>query len=438
MTGAAQSALVGAASAASAAPSPPDATSPLEIETDEGRAMRASAGDGAVKQPTADIDCRCRRHCGTLSVTPRASGNAAPDRFVLDCGTAGTRAVEVNVVDNALPLRSSRHHHSVVGTLPALTGDPTSYSDDDLRSRGYPARPNAELNPRGYAAWLDAVSRPFDVIDSTGVSGPARNVNRTTAAVWSGYALDCTVNDSGKPFCDGSPFYEMYGCWYVPTVTSTGYRGPRHLNPSQWTIASSWVGIDGHGYAGALAQLGTNSGAIDYGGTLYTGYQAWTEVIPAGSILIPNFAVDAGNLVCAQVSMNFTNKTATFTMWDWTQLTTTSNIVAAAPSTTGFSAESIMERPTYAEFVHHLRLGRLRNGHFGRLGVQWIQQGNHVQSRRHICRASQQGSPRIQGRDGHKLHDDRHGWKRSGVRDLSNERWDHVHLEGLPLTIFEE
>jgi hypothetical protein len=35
-------------------------------------------------------------------------------------------------------------------------------------------------------------------------------------------------------------------------------------------------------------------------------------------------------------------------MWDWTQLTTTSNIVAAAPSTTGFSAEWIMERPTYA------------------------------------------------------------------------------------------
>jgi Peptidase A4 family len=91
---------------------------------------------------------------------------------------------------------------------------------------------------------------------------------------WSGYA------DTGLTYT------QVKGTWKVPTVkTQSGNK-----------YASDWVGIGGF-MDGTLIQAGTSEQI--QGGVI--SYNAWTEIIPAPEVPIPNFTVHPGDSMTVTV-----------------------------------------------------------------------------------------------------------------------------------------
>ena len=92
---------------------------------------------------------------------------------------------------------------------------------------------------------------------------------------WSGYAVT------------GSGFSDAKGSWHVPEV---------NCNATPNTYAAFWVGIDGFS-DGTVEQTGTDS---DCSGSSPV-YFAWYEFFPAGPVMVPNFPVEAGDVIGAEV-----------------------------------------------------------------------------------------------------------------------------------------
>jgi hypothetical protein len=95
---------------------------------------------------------------------------------------------------------------------------------------------------------------------------------------WSGYAIT------------GSKFTFAKGSWHVPEVQC-------NLTPN--TQSAFWVGIDGYSND-TVEQTGT---ASNCNGTTPV-YFAWYEFYPAGSVVLSNFPVQAGDVIGASVTYN--------------------------------------------------------------------------------------------------------------------------------------
>jgi len=78
----------------------------------------------------------------------------------------------------------------------------------------------------------------------------------------------------------GGRYTAVKGSWKVPTVMSA--PGNR--------FASDWVGIGGFN-TGDLIQAGTSEQFVNGSAS----YNAWTEIIPAPEVVIPGFAIHAGD-----------------------------------------------------------------------------------------------------------------------------------------------
>jgi hypothetical protein len=189
------------------------------------------------------------------------------------------------------------HAYSVAGInspITVFTGapegfDPTTASDEELQSYGYPRRPDLN-DAKAYTVWERAVStqritpelvgnsnrfhRPNNIL---AIGATVNNTTNVQSGNWSGYSL---VNGTPK-------FDEVVGLWVVPNVGSqfssiTGY-------------SSMWVGIDGNCKCNDLIQDGTEQ--------QWTGgkasYYAWIEFIPQAEVPIKNFPVQPGDVIYA-------------------------------------------------------------------------------------------------------------------------------------------
>jgi len=217
---------------------------------------------------------------GYVKVHVNAKQESQEDvRVQLDCAVAG------NVTTYPLRLRAGPSPtedmpapQTVMPTpkgskvLPALTAEEAEQlSDDDLRTRGYPARPDAAASTDQYVRWLDHVSRPLTVlpphsVSRSDISHGLRHVEESTGTApnWSGYELR-GPNRS---------YMQVTANWNVPEIVA--------YEPGYTTYSSVWVGIDGDPSDGGphdLVQAGTEQDSADIFWS-FTAYSTWTELLP--------------------------------------------------------------------------------------------------------------------------------------------------------------
>lgn len=234
-------------------------------------------------------------------------------------------------------------------------------SDEELRRRGYPPRPDPGTAPELYASWLTAVTRPVTVIApqagvrSDRIHGPARRSPQAepirsgpvSLANWSGFIA---TGSSGT-------YKLVVGDWLVPSVLG---------EPLVWTYSSLWIGLDGYLDGSGnpctnttcdVIQDGTEQDVFTYDvfGMQFqvASYYPWAEIFPELEQPLP-LQVNPLDEIFSEVWFDGTNG------WFYIEdVTTASSIeayqslkgaLAQAPGSTatfvGNTAEWIMERPT--------------------------------------------------------------------------------------------
>lgn len=240
--------------------------------------------------------------------------------------------------------------------LPALSAsDAAQLSRNELRSRGYPPRPDAQQAPDAYAVWLKAVTKPARIVNPRLVSNPGvthalpqATTASTTNSHWSGYQLNGPANS----------FDHVIGTWYVPGLVLA--------ESGQWTYSSFWVGIDGGSAnksdpgANDLVQEGTEQDIIEicpFTCFTFTNYYGWTEILPqqATEQRIPNLSVYPGDEMFAEIDMCLVPSSVCFDapdapyaslwIWDLTHPQVVSVYDLNTKGVAGSDAEWIMERP---------------------------------------------------------------------------------------------
>jgi hypothetical protein len=168
--------------------------------------------------------------------------------------------------------------------------DPLTAKARELRAYGYPARPDAERQPRLHAQWERLLSQPIRMIEPR--FAPIRDKahgSRTTYGLPAGNGWGGAI--SWAPKDDTITF--VSGQWTVPHIVSP--------KPGD-SIVANWIGIDGanddpHGRESYdILQCGTTQLVIDpLGiGTIYESF-AWFEWYPASPVEISNFRVSPGD-----------------------------------------------------------------------------------------------------------------------------------------------
>jgi hypothetical protein len=262
--------------------------------------------------------------------------------FRFDCETdshnVSSYPVSVSVVAGAAsPVFPTHSAAAPKGSVvrPALSGDPLQYTDQEVISQGYPARPNPN-NSTGYSHWLQMVSKPVTVISPRLVKMPGvrATVNNDH---WSGVI---TSSSSLEPF--NAAFSTIAA---VPTVTL----------PSGLTFADSvlWVGLDGYGTTD-LIQDGTRQLVEEVFGDTFAEYTSWVEYVPNDlvTLVMPVHAGDSVDLfVYPGDSSGNINPSGGYGWYSLYNETTnySANLSIQKPSGaaayTGATAEYIMERP---------------------------------------------------------------------------------------------
>ncbi|MFF9408186.1 G1 family glutamic endopeptidase [Streptomyces anandii] len=221
--------------------------------------------------------------------------------------------------------------------------------DEELLKRGYPPRPDPELNPSAFDSWYRLASTPAAFVkpysasqlDATGTPQPRGGIEST--ANWSGFQA------SGRP----GTYVGVGGQWQVPHVS-----GPRPLG--EW-YAAFWVGLD----TGVLVQAGTSQRVFTTlspsgGYVRVSNCYGWTQFKPMQptGVEVTNFPVNAGDVVECDVWMSdnpdygvLTPKLdGTHAVFVLTNLTTGkwTRVMTPRGSTVvrGAQAEWIAERPT--------------------------------------------------------------------------------------------
>ena len=302
---------------------------------------------------------------GLIRFRSRATDRRATSAAMrLDCtAESGARAsydVDLVVDDDAAPAPTPPVHPSRV--RPALTGDPLSFTREELVARDFPPRPDPAREPQRYAEWLQYASRPVNVIDAKvvpskrvhGPATPAAHANagsQATPAViyndpsrettWSGYAIHPDV-----------AFDYIYGSWPVPYTTNEG---------GFWstTYSAFWVGLGGWPVVpGSIVQAGTEQDTDSRFWIESSSNYAWYEWFQATQQSIANFPIQPDDQVTTWVWTTDANgyfapngNYAHFMIYD----ATSGNLAIVPPYerpanayySTSVSAEWIIERPFY-------------------------------------------------------------------------------------------
>jgi Peptidase A4 family len=267
----------------------------------------------------------------------------------LDCnsaeGKSTTFPLAVNASASAPKLGSTPQAESLPkeATLrPGLSeADARSFSEEELRQRSYPPRPNPAASPSAYATWLRVVSRPSTRVPAGVVTRPdmSHDHGQVTAgtgsfANWSGYEL----------YGAKGTYDSVVGEWYVPSVTSA----------SGYSYSALWVGLDGIGTSD-LIQTGTEQNAFELFPYSFTSYYAFSELLPnqPSESVLTGLPISPGNLMWANVGIcdltGLANPKGTYACFFIENESTNKYADFMVPlggtSFTGSEAEWIMERP---------------------------------------------------------------------------------------------
>jgi hypothetical protein len=341
---------------------PPNGLSWIELQATPGAlctwdARPDSAPTGASDAPGGGLELHADDQGFVHFRVEATDGRATSAPMHLACTDAAGAATEYDVdviVDaDAVAVRAPAARAGRV--RPGFSGDPMSLSQEDIVSRGYPPRPDPVASPARYAAWLDVVSRPVNLIEpqlvqSTRAHTPPRvaapkrhvavNPTQTTSTSWSGFVID-------NPDVQ---FDEIYAAWSLPSTTSeSGF----------WTTArsSDWVGLGGWpgGEPGSIVQAGTEEDTSTRFWVASSSNYAFYEWFAGPMVTISNFPIYPGDQITTWVwttdaagRLNWCGGYAKFMIYDSTQGNLTDippyPRPYQAPYCTGNTAEWIVER----------------------------------------------------------------------------------------------
>jgi hypothetical protein len=232
-------------------------------------------------------------------------------------------------------------------------------SDSELASYGFPPRPDALKEPKGYAVWKKAITaskqRVFAKVEQTNIShGPAKQIaSKNVAGTVKNTGLAYSSNWSGNANLSGASNYSANSFYfviadYVVPVARQAYGACT----GGWDYSSSWVGIDGWGSPDVL-QAGSESDAyclnilgIQYNSTYYS---AWYEWYPFNEVRINNssFPVAPGDDIFVEVWSTSPTVGHAYLVNYQTNLAVEYTFSAPQGTTLrGNSAEWIVERPS--------------------------------------------------------------------------------------------
>jgi hypothetical protein len=262
-----------------------------------------------------------------------------------DAGNTVAHTLAIVVDDKAIAHEAAPFSFVGKPRLPVLTEDPLSLSDEEIRARHYPPRPDAAKNPAAYADWRDLVSSAPTLITAHMVNNPSTSHGPSVANAndgsnnWSGYVITSPGN---------TPVYSfVYGEWYVPQVYAEGGFSNSHHS-------SEWVGIDGWGTPDVV-QDGTEQNTVTFFWVQTSNYHAWTEWFPYSSKAVSNFPVDPNDYIKAwtwagDASGRFSANATVgwFYLCNTTKNACTESSTNIPPGITfnGHQAEWVMERPS--------------------------------------------------------------------------------------------
>jgi hypothetical protein len=286
---------------------------------------------------------------GYLKIHARIKEEGQEARAQLDCTAKGSiTRYPLHLLASDFPTSDMPTPRSTMpapkGSVlqPALTeAEAQVLSDDELTSRGFPPRPDS---PDAYATWLEVVTRPSIMVDPhlasrSDVVHHLVQAGVTHSSNWSGYVADASKNRT---------YSSVHGEWNVPDVLACE-------NVSN-TFSAFWIGLDGFGLS-ELNQEGTEQDCYYIGGSYYTNYYAWSELLPNQPTeqQITGFAPNPGDYMYATQWIG--NKAGTRTNngsggYVWFYMNDMSQGVYAQFSTKlngtyfdGKTVEWIMERP---------------------------------------------------------------------------------------------
>jgi hypothetical protein len=318
---------VDVAADASAAPAPQTkllATAPGSVCTVPGSATAADA-------PAFYAD-----DYGLLSISYMRA-KPGSDRLVLNCIAPSGQQKTIDIESAPAAVRHSLTDPLAPGhkLRPALTGDPLSYTPQQLAAGGYPPRPDSVKSPKRHATWLKSVSRTLEYVPPTALARTEKPfTNLAIRTIWSGGAFAPVSN----------PFVEVEGSFSVPTVTP--FTGTCSV-PCITGSGGIWSGIDSA--ANDLIQAGVQFDSWLVGSYAFASYLAFTEALP-GSPQLLNWSVGAGDeffdlmwIGDSAGNLNIDSGTAWFEPVDYTLNTWTLVSASLSATPSGSQAEWIVE-----------------------------------------------------------------------------------------------
>jgi hypothetical protein len=188
----------------------------------------------------------------------RAAAGDAVQRLTLDCtdsqGALSSFSADLTSADTFEPRPLNLANERGIDR-PALSGDPLTYTQQELLDAGYGLRPDPEKEPAAYSRWLSAALVPGRMLEIKRSSPYSHTVTTTTAPWWTGSVLT------------GAPNYiSTEASFNVPTAIPSG-------DETSGTATAIWNGLGGFSTGAGLIQGGVNA---DTSSSVAT-YYSWRE-----------------------------------------------------------------------------------------------------------------------------------------------------------------
>jgi hypothetical protein len=281
--------------------------------------------------------------------TPPASWGR---KLSVDCASGNTTVTYAVDLTAPSAFPTSSNTVSAPKVRPALTGDPTTYSQQWLVRNDYLMRPDPKTSPAAYAAWLKAASRPVTI----GHKEPIARLDQH----YDNFKVDSLPNWAGLVL--NAPGVE-YGVQYVIAAGVFGVPPTYSMGGDTAGKSAVWVGLDGLSQPDIL-QIGIEA---DYNEV----YTPWIEYYPNNPLEINNLTVSLNDQLFVEVWASAPSSLCT-------QITTAASPVWACggidDNTTGQSSGVwVAYQPTvsgnpvpftgeYAEFIVERLCKTLTNG----------------------------------------------------------------------------
>jgi len=222
----------------------------------EEASVAVPAGNSCILHPEGKPDPNQSIHVSSdedgvarfLAVRPTLSDSV--DRLALDCtdsnGGSQTYSVDLRSEQTFAP----RPFDPVLANLtfrPGLSGDPLSYTEQELLEGGYGLRPDSDQNPDGYQRWLTAAIMPAYMLGSDRSASTAANSRprpmlqssvRSTAP-----EMEAGVITRSSNFWTGATLYGSYKKGATSAETSSYLWNEATFNVPKVTPGGSNTGV---------------------------------------------------------------------------------------------------------------------------------------------------------------------------------------------------